>query len=376
MGRVVAQDLVESEEFEVVVAADANAQSLRACRSRVQSPKLDTVRVDASDESAVADLMKGFDVSAVCLPNRLSLGAVRAAVRSGTHAVDLVGIEPEKRLALDSAAKEAGVLVVPGLGVAPGLSNVLVGRAVSDLDATESAVIKVGGLPLNPEPPLHYRIVFCFDSLIEACKRKVRILKDGKLTEVEPLSGRETVEFPEPVGECECFFTDGLSTLLHTFKDSGMDFLAEKTVRYPGWCEKMGFLRDIGLFGDEPVQVGDCRVRPAEFLSRLLDPQLRLREGEKDVTVMRVEVTGLRNEEKVKITYDMVDHYDEEHAVTSMARTTAYPCTSALRMIARGDLDIRGVIPPESLFTKALFGKLLADLRERGVVVHERETKL
>ncbi|MFP4481157.1 MAG: saccharopine dehydrogenase family protein [Thermovirgaceae bacterium] len=376
MGRVVAKDLVESPEFSEVTLGDVDEKLLKYCENWIGSAKLKTKTIDASDESDLKKEMEDMDIAAIALPNRFSLGAVKAAIKTGTHAVDLVGVQPEKRLALDDEAKKAGVLVIPGLGVAPGLTNVLVGHAVESMDKAESAVFKVGGLPVHPEPPLDYKVVFCFSSVIEACKRKVLIIKDGKLTEVEPLSGVETITLPEPLGECECFYTDGLSTLPLSLEDSGIQFVAEKTIRYPGWCDKLGLLREIGLLDDEPVDFNGCSVSPARFLTKLLDPKITLEEGEPDLTILQIDVVGEKDGRKTCVTYEMLDFFDEKKGITSMGKTTSFPCSSACRMIARGDLALRGVVPPEKTFTEEQLATLLEDLKERGVVVKKKEKAL
>lgn len=53
---------------------------------------------------------------------------------------------------LDEKAKEVGV-IIPDYGVAPGLSNILVGRTIQKLDEVHHIHIFVGGIPARAEPP-------------------------------------------------------------------------------------------------------------------------------------------------------------------------------------------------------------------------------
>ena len=78
------------------------------------------------------------------------------------------------------------------------------------LDETERAVIFVGGLPRRPRPPLYYETVFLLESVLAAYRRPAVIRRGGREEQVPALSEPEPVRFPEPVGELEAFFTDGL----------------------------------------------------------------------------------------------------------------------------------------------------------------------
>src|SRR5690606_20299618 len=98
----------------------------------------------------------------------------------------------------------------------------------------------------------------------------------------------------------------------------------------------------------------------------------KLREGEVDVTVMRVIVAGRKKGRDVSITYDLFDRYDEATAIHSMARTTGYTATVAARMVARGLFARKGLSAPEAIGQVPECVKFMLDgLRERGVVYHE-----
>ena len=84
------------------------------------------------------------------------------AIRSyydGCHYCDLS--DPEVVIgeghALAERAREAGRWVVPGSGLAPGLVNVLCTDGIGRFESVESAFIRVGGLPVHPEPPFLFR---------------------------------------------------------------------------------------------------------------------------------------------------------------------------------------------------------------------------
>ena len=183
------------------------------------------------------------------------------------------------------------------------------------------------------------------------------------------LSDPELLDFPE-VGTLEAFNTDGLRTLMQTI---GAPNMKEKTLRYPGHVDKMVLLRQGGFFSEEPVEVNGHLVRPVDLTGKLLFPQWHLGPGEGDLTVMQIQVTGQKDGTKVRYQYDLLDRFDHETGTTSMARTTGYTATMALRLVVDGLYGHKGISPPEYLGRQpGCVPFLLAGLAARGV--HYRET--
>ena len=121
--------------------------------------------------------------------------------------------------------------------------------------------------------------------------RPARIIQNGKLTEVEALTGLEKVTFPPPIGECETFYTDGLSTLLSTIEN--VDYMDEKTIRYPGHADEIRTLIQCGLLDQEPIEFAGAKVSPRQFTARVVTPKLKTGEV-KDVTLLRIDAKGRR----------------------------------------------------------------------------------
>ena len=366
MGSAIAMDMVQSDEVSKVVVSDFNERKIKQLIARLKSDKLSGKRVDIKNQQAAASLMTNFDVVISALPPGINILANKIAIETGVHLVDLS--YEEQQWELDTPAKEAGITLIPGCGVAPGLTNILAGYGASLMDEVDEIHILCGGIPQSPVPPLGYRIVFSTQTLVDMYRRKSRIVRDGKIVEVDTLSGLERVKFPG-LGELEAFYTDGLSTLLHTMKGrvKNMD---EKTARWPGHAEKIKAFRDVGFFGAEPIEVNGVEIVPREVAVSILDKALRLSE-ERDVTVLRVDVSGKRKRNKVEYSFIMIDFFDEERGITSMARTTGYTAAIVGRMVARGDIQERGLVPPEVAITGKRFERLISELADRGIKIQE-----
>ena len=364
IGSTIAKDLSESLEAEITVGDKFKAAAQRVAGEIGGEWKT----VDASSKEGIAKALEGFDLAVGALPGDYGFNAMKAAVEMGVDMVD-VSYTPENPLILDEEARRRGVTLIPDCGVAPGLSNMLVGYGASKLDDVKAAHILVGGIPERPVPPLGYTITWSAEGLIDEYMRPVRIVEGGRVVEVPALSGLEEIEFPG-LGRLEAFYTDGLRTLIDTFK--GVESMYEKTLRYPGHVEKVKLLRDLGLFDDEPIEVEGVEVSPKRFTARLMEKHLRMPDVG-DLLAMMVEVKGLRNGDEKTIRFHLLDRYDRARGVTAMARTTGYTTSIVAQLLAKGRIEERGVIPPEKLGLKPeIFEEILMELRRRGVEVVEQ----
>jgi len=275
----------------------------------------------------------------------------------------------ENPLRLNHAAESARITIVPDCGLAPGISNLIVGHAFQKLDKTRTVHIMVGGLPEKPIPPLGYTVTWSPESLIDEYTRKAIIVKQGRRVQVEALSGVENILFPE-AGKLEAFFTDGLRTLLQTM--DGVVDMWEKTLRYPGHAEEIRLLEAIGLFKDEKIKVEGVKISPRKLMIKLFEQTLQKPEV-KDLVALRVEVCGVKNGEKTSYTYHMLDRCDEKRGITAMARTTAYPTSIIAQLILNGAIKAKGIVPPERLgMDDRVFRKFWDGLEKRGIQISER----
>jgi lysine 6-dehydrogenase len=366
IGKVIVKELALLPGITRVVAVDGQQAAVDACLAFAGSAKVQGRVADLGDPDVLVDVMTGSDAAIAALPHALSLSAVEAAIQAKCHLVDLVGSRYPEKVALHERARAAGILVVVGCGVAPGILNVLTARGVELLDEAEDAVMYCGGLPRHPQPPLWYQVVFRLESVMGLYTRPALALEQHALVQRPPLSGLESCTFPEPVGECEAVYSDAHS-VAYTLRGK-VRRLSEKTVRYKGHFAKMGVLAELGFLSDEPVSVDGSEVRPRRLALALLEPQLQ-GGPEQDITVLRAIVTGKKGGNPARFAWEMVDVYDGERRYTSMGKTTGVPAVIAVEWLLLGRLPERGVLTPEELFVGERFELFLAALRGRGVVV-------
>lgn len=364
VGSPMALDLAKDPAFEVTVA-DLRSEPLE--RLTGLSSRIRTKQVDLSRADELQTLAREADIVLSAVPGFMGYRTLETLLETGKKVID-IAFFPENPLTLDGLAKKTGATAIVDMGVGPGMSSVLAAHAHSQLDETTSILTYVGGLPRIRRWPYEYKAVFSPIDVIEEYIRPARYIENGHLVVRPALSDPEYLHFPE-VGTLEAFNTDGLRTMADTMKVPNMK---EKTLRYPGHIEKMAVLRETGFFGADPVEINGAMVRPIDLTAKLLFPMWKMEPGEADVTVMKVIIEGTKAGKKTRVTYDLFDTYDPITNVHSMARTTGYTATAAVRMLARGLFTDVGVFAPE------LVGKhqpcvefLLAELRSRGVIYKE-----
>jgi lysine 6-dehydrogenase len=371
MGSAATKYLVARKEVKTVQLVDKDKNRLERTAKSAKSSKLVPRLLDASDRASISAAVENCDAALIALPHGASLSTDLAMIDAGVNAVDLVF--EDVQMELHSKCLKAGMTLIPGCGVAPGLVQVLAGEGARQLTSVEEIHMFVGGLPQVPKPPLSYRIVFSFEQVLEMYANEVvRVIRDGKVKKTKALTELERVSFQKPYDDMEAFLTDGVATLLYTMKGR-VKVMDEKTVRYPGHAEQIKTLIETGVVATKPVEVNGKKVIPRKLLSAILGPKLVLGK-EKDVTLLRVTVCGTKEGSDVRCEYEMIDRYDEIENITSMARTTAFTGAIATMMLADHRIEEKGILAPESCFAGSNFKALFQRLAEKNVKISRTVT--
>ncbi|MBI9034793.1 MAG: saccharopine dehydrogenase NADP-binding domain-containing protein [Bacteroidales bacterium] len=367
IGRPIALDLLINNEFKVTVA-DYNPWVLEKIRAE---SNIKTILIDLTLPENVTKLVSDYDMVVNALPGFLGYQTLKAIIEAGKDAVD-ISFFPEDPQTLNELALQNNVTIIHDMGVAPGMSNVLVGYAHHELDKTTSVKIFAGGLPKERVWPFEYKAVFSPIDVIEEYTRPTRLIKNGKHITVPALSEREKIYIPG-VGTLEAFNSDGLRSLLVNIN---ADNMSEKTLRYPGHAEMMLVFRETGLFDKEEIEIEGIKISPLQMTSRVLFPKWRMEDGDEDITVMRLEISGIKNGENINYLFTLHDTFHKKTGFHSMARTTGYTATSTVRLLKKGLFKEKGVIAPEFLGKNDRCVEfLLQELREKGVIYKEKTSK-
>lgn len=360
VGRVMALDL--SKEH-VVTSIDISEKNLELVQQKNQNIK--TIKADLKDYTSYKNLLEPFNLVVTAVPGFMGFDALKSVIGCEKNVAD-ISFFPENALELDALAKHNNVTVITDCGVAPGMSNYIIGRYNEEMtiDAFE---IYVGGLPKIRKKPFEYKAPFSPVDVIEEYTRPARLMENGNIVIKPALTERDWMQFDE-IGTLETFNTDGLRSLLFTMPH--IKNQKEKTLRYPGHIDLIIALKESGFFNEEKIVVDGNEISPLQFTSKILFNEWKLGEDEEELTVMKV---ILKSANKT-IEYNLLDRFDTTTKISSMSRTTGYTCTASANLIAKKLFTEKGVFPPELVGKyKACFDFVMDYLKERNVNWNKKE---
>ena len=374
-GRVVGYDILKFESDAEVIFADIDQKNLETAKELVRDPRTSFVKFDIQDTDETVDLMMKGDVTIVCLPH--DGGTTDAVYKALAKAKGKKAVFSDYWLwprhhAHNEALVEAGVLAVPGMGIAPGFANICVGQLEYEFDQMEEATMYVGGLPVDKGiHPLDYMESFNLEAMLDMYITPATVIEDGKVTKKPNLTVFDALIIPGH-GEVEVFWTDGLCTLEKNMKDKGVKKIAECTLRWPGHIAKMKELEAMGYFSTEEIDVNGVTVRPKDVSEKLFQKMWAKKWGLRDMTYLYVVGKGMKDGKFIEKAYELKTYSDEEAGITSMELATAYPISIAAIMVAKDDSGRTGIIDPELYFIGDRFHELVTHLGERGIPVYEK----
>jgi len=364
VGAPMSVDLANDPHYEVT-AVDIDENSLKSLEKEKYPIK--TIQEDLSKIERVKKLVEPYDCVISAVPGYMGFQTLKAVIETKKNVVDIAFFSEDPFL-LDDLAKRNDVTAIVDCGVSPGMSSILAGYVDRLLDETYNVIIYVGGLPEDREWPYEFKAGFSPIDVIEEYIRPARYVSNGKVCVKPALSDPERIDFPG-IGTLEAFNTDGLRTLLKTIPARSMK---EKTLRYPGHIEKMAMLRETGFFNKNKITVNGATIRPLDLTAELLFPKWKMNRNDRDITVLRLIVEGKRADLKLRYLYELMDRHDSLTNTHSMARTTGYTATQALRMIASGLYRRKGISAPEFIGQQPECVTFMRNgLKDRGIVYKE-----
>ena len=357
MGSAAVADLVERTDHEITIG-DIRVDAASALLQRLGAPER-VVEVDVDDPRSLASALADIDAVLNATYMRQNVQVTDAAIAAGVHLVDLGSYHPEtlQQLERHDAAERAGCRIVPGCGVAPGLTNILARLGADQLDSVESiAMYSYITHPMWTSPGI---VVTRFD----ASTGTSIVWENGRAVEYSSFTGDEHFTFPEPYGEQEVHLVPHPEPLTVPRTIDVRDVVFK--VGYPAdETARIRVLLELGFDRDEAFTVDSVAISPRRFASSYIGRR-GISPTERSANVKHVRVEGSRDGRPVTLTYDFAVEQSGRSASSTITGTVA---AIAADLVARGGPV--GVHAPESAFEPRPFIDALA---ERGLVVVERE---
>lgn len=364
MGSETTKDLVKTSDFSEIALGDIDVEKARKFADDLGDDRLSAVEVDASDVDDLVEKMEGFDVVASALPFRFDLNVTKACIRAGVDGIDL-GAE-ETQFDLDDEAKKSEVTYIPGVGATPGTTNLMAKRGIELLDKAEEVQLSFAAFRSTAiAPGLLYTTFWEFAPDMED-----RVyFEDGEFVQVGPLKGAKNVEFHEQIGEQEVVYVphEETRTLPQVFPE-----LKKVEVRGcfpPKTMELVKFMNEYDLYREETIEVDGKELKPRDFLFSLLLDTPAAKETPVWAYGLNIQVFGEYKEMPAKVTLKNSHPPMEKWGGRSAyGKNVGIPLSIGVQMLANGEIDSLGVMPPEAAINPTDF---FEELSKRGIDIQE-----
>ena len=383
IGIVVASELAKSPEVEEVRIADINLERAERLRDWLKSEKVSAHRVDAGKSDDVVRVAEGVDIIVNTTLPRFNLTIMDAAFTAKANYVDLALDDYSsylKQLELNNKWKEAGLTALLNAGSAPGITNVLAAHAADRLDRVDEIHIRIFDNVESKEIVSTWSPEVMWDDMAT----EPVVYENGEFKRVPLFSGEETYNFPDPIGpQTVVWHVHEEPATLPRFIGKGLKYVDLKlgTPDMP----IVKFVVQLGLLGDEPVDVGGVKVAPRDLFFKLVPPTLSFEEVENKIKAGTlidahecyvVEVEGEKAGEKMTyISYVLFPSLREVQkrlsGATHESYVTGISAATFTKMVCTGDITAKGVFLPECLELEAR-EKFIAKLAEKDIKIHER----
>src|SRR6266446_4439635 len=246
------RDLAKTSDFEEIVIADADLTRAEALAAELGGGRVRAIAVDAKDEAALTENLRGFDVVANCTTYHFGLVVTRAAINAGVNYLDLGGLyNTPRQLELDESARRAGVTICLGSGATPGVTNLMARYAADQLDRVDEVHIAFASFrSIAPSPGL-------LDTVLDEFSPGSRrfFWQEGEFVEVPAFSGAKQVRFAAPVGEIETYYVPHSEThTIHRFLGKSVRLVDVRGTWRPEIMRALRVFADLGLTAEDETQ--------------------------------------------------------------------------------------------------------------------------
>jgi lysine 6-dehydrogenase len=368
--REAAYDLVEFSDFQTITIGDYNEKAGREVVEWLNNPRVDFKNVDVNNKKEIVKLMRNYDIVMDGTTISLNDRSTACIAEAGCHGINLNGFGDEYKY--DQQFKDHEKTHVPGFGMTPGITDMMVKYAADQLETVDTVRLSHGAFrPIAFSAAITETTTYEYDPNLSG---RV-VYEDGKFIQVPPFARPRDIELPEPYG------THPQYIIPHSETKTVAKYLADKGVRLievrgtwpPKNMQLIKALYEWGFMRNDKVKVGDVEVGIMDAIGSYL---MQAPEGQSTDLygyALHVEVIGTRGGKKVQhiLTHT---HPASNGSVKGWEKLRAYtrcvgiPMAIGTQMIASGKVKVHGVVIPEFAFDPR---EVFKELEKRQIFIHE-----
>ncbi len=356
MASVVIRDLLEFVPDVRITAADLREPNF-------QNRRIRNSMIDVRDVQSTKQLVAGHDVVLNCVNYYFNVPIMRAALEGHVPYSDLGGLYhgSQKQFELDESFRKEKVTAVLGMGSTPGITNVMAGVLAGKMDTVDELHVRVGCFDASASGPLP--VPYALDTVLDEFALEPMVFRAGEAVAVPPMSGEETIDFPDPVGKMQAIYTLHSEVAMFPRSFPSLREASFKVAFPEDFTNKMRFLVELGFASREKI-LRD--VSPREMLIALTAKQPAPDAEPKDCDVIRVHAKGVKNGKPVEAMAESIILPHPEWRVAAGTLDTGVPLSIVGQMLAKREINAPGVLCPEIAVPAERF---LQELARRGITV-------
>ena len=381
-GKVALHDLVNSDTVNEIIAADIDIHTLKQLVETNQYSKVRCEFLDANNQENINQLMAlKPDIVIDLLPIPFMNRIAKSAIKTGINLINTLSVSPQIR-ALAGEAKSKEITVLPEFGLDPGIDLVLLGQAIKGMEDIVVINSYGAGIPTleATDNPLNYKVTWSLEGVLYTYFREARIIRNGEVVQLKAneLFNPENIQeiVIEDVGNLEAFPNGDALRYLPSIgiEEQSDEFKSIKemgryTMRWPGHCAFWKKLVDLHFLDDEPINIDGKELNRRSFLAKVIAPHIQLKDNERDLAILLIELIGKKNGEKTRIVYQLIDKRDLTTGFTAMSRTVGYTVSIGAQLIGNGKITKNGILSPVKDIP---YDNFKQELSKRGIVIKSR----
>ena len=357
------RDLAQYSKFKEIVIADFNLEAATKLVASINDPRLKPIHFDAEQYSSMLELFPKFDVVINGLPWKYDMPVTKACVETGVNGLD-VSTE-EEQWDYDTQAKDKNIVFIPGVGATPGITNVMARRGADYMDEVDDIQINFAAFRC-PAPAPGLLITFLWEFHPKTEERTY--YKDGHFHWVGPFEGLKMVNFPGPIGEQEVCYIPHPETRTMP-KSLGAKAVSVRGCFPPHAMRLAKAMLESGLYSQKPIKIKGIETNALEMMHEILLAIDESKETPLWAYGLVVDVIGKKDGSDIKVRlWNRHPSMEDWGGKAAYYKNIAIPLSIGGEMIARGDVTVKGIVPPETALDPDLF---IAELKKRGITIHE-----
>jgi saccharopine dehydrogenase (NADP+, L-glutamate forming)/spermidine synthase len=388
------------------------------------------LHVNVKNEDDLENLIKQNDIIVSLLPWIYHIKVAKLCLKNNKNMATTSYVSEEMK-ELDEQVKKKGLLFLNEVGVDPGIDHMSAMSIIDHIHEQGGKIVDFysfcGGLPApeNNDNPFGYKFSWSPKGVLLASRNSAKFLEHGKIVEIDgkDLFSNYRVEDVDNLGKFEVYANRDSMPYRDIYGLNETETVMRGTYRYPGWCDTIKKIVDLGLIDETPreslksisfrnmiaeligcIEGEDVIAKTAEkmglskdseiikriewlglfsddivsgnnyldILGEKMQEKMKYEDGERDMLILKHKfIVENKDKSRDMITSTMID-YGIPYGDTSMARTVSLPLGIGVKLMAENKIDLKGVIRP---IKKEVYRPILKELEKLNIKLIEKKVR-